>query len=262
MTATVAWISIAPVKGMRMQDLTEVELGPDGAAGDLEFFLVNEKNDLLSVSRIGPLLEIVPEYEPGSAAKLTLNFPDGSTVASGVEAGEPEDVTFYGEALQARPVLGELSEAISRHCDLDLRLMLKPEGRPAVDRGAISGATILGLESLRRLETAAAEAGQPGPIDQRRFRMTFGIEGIAAHEEDEWIDGLVSIGEAQVRVEERVGRCAATTRDPDRGNVDLKTLHHIRSYRKDVISEEPLPFGVYGSVQRPGHVRIGDPVNF
>ena len=245
-----------------MEDLTEVELTPEGAVGDREFFLVNDKNDLLSVSRIGPLLEIIPEYRQGSPGTLSLLFPDGSTLESEIESGDPEDVTLYGEKLKARPVHGEFSKAISEHCGVELKLMLKPEGRPAVDRGTISGATILGQGSLDRLETAAAEAGQPGPIDQHRFRMTFGVEGIDAHEEDEWIGGSVAIGEVEVKVEERVGRCAATTRDPERGNVDLKTLHHIRSYRKEVISEEPLPFGVYGSIKRTGTVRLGDAVEY
>ncbi len=90
--------------------------------------------------------------------------------------------------------------------------------------------------------------------------MNFGIDGIEPHEEDSWVGRSVQIGEVDVRVHEKVGRCAATTRDPDAGDVDLKTLHHIRSYREDVPSEEPLPFGVYASVSRPGSIRLGDPV--
>jgi uncharacterized protein YcbX len=261
MDATVSWISIAPVKGMRMQELAEVELTRHGVIDDRVFFLVGDDGAMVSATRLGPLLEIVPEYRSDDADRhLTLNFPDGSVVQGPIEPETPIDVTFYGLELNVRPVAGPFSDAVSQHCGVDLRLVESPENRPGVDRGAIAGATLLGVGSLSRLEEAAAGAGQPGRIDPRRFRMNFGIDGIEPHEEDGWIDRLVEIGDAQIQIHERVGRCAATTRDPDAGNVDLKTLHHIRSYRGESDSPEPLPFGVFASIRRPGTVRLSDPV--
>lgn len=256
-----AWISTTPVKGLRMLPKQEVELTRQGAVDDRQFFLVGDDGAMVSATRIGPLLEIVPDYRRGPGGRsLSLSFPDGTVIDGAIEHGEPVDVSFYGLELQVLPVAGPFSEAISEHCGIRLRLVERPENRPGVDRGSIAGATLLGVGSLGRLEDAAAEAGEPGGIDQRRFRMTFGVDGIEAHEEDSWIGGEVRIGEALLRVHDRVGRCAATTRDPDAGEVDLKTLHHIRSYREDVVCEEGLPFGVYASVRTPGTVRLGDPV--
>ncbi|MCB0827333.1 MAG: MOSC domain-containing protein [Solirubrobacterales bacterium] len=259
MAATVAWISIAPVKGMRLEQLSQVELTRQGAVGDREFFLVDGKGSMISVTRLGPLVEIVADHDRDRGS-LALRFPGDRVVSGPVETGPPEPVRFYGLAVEARPVRGDFSGAISDHCGTGLRLMERPDNRPAVDRGSIAGVTLLGAGSLGRLESAAGEAGEAGPIDPRRFRMNFGVDGIGPHEEDDWIDRSVALGEAEIRVHDRVGRCAATTRDPDRGEVDLKTLHHIRSYRDDVVSDEPLPFGVYASVARPGLVRLGDPV--
>ena len=51
-----------------------------------------------------------------------------------------------------------------------------------------------------------------------------------------------------------------TTRDPETGVVDLKTLHLLQSYRGELETDEPLPFGVYGAVRRAGRIRVGDPV--
>lgn len=259
MTASVAWISIAPVKGMRLQELPEVELTRQGAIGDREFFLVDDRSRMISVTRLGPLVEIVPEHDR-AAGTLALRFPDDRVVSGAVELGEAEPVDFYGLELQVQSVLGEFSTAISEHCGVGLRLMARPGNRTAVDRGSIAGATVLGVGSLERLATAAGDAGQPGPVDRRRFRMTFGVDGIEPHEEDGWIGRQIRFGEAELLIQERVGRCAATTRDPESGTVDLKTLHHIGSYRDDVVSEEPIPFGVYASVRSPGTVRLDDPV--
>jgi uncharacterized protein YcbX len=104
------------------------------------------------------------------------------------------------------------------------------------------------------------QAGETQAVDPRRFRMTFGVEGVAAHEEDSWIGREVHVGEALLRVLGNVGRCAATTRQPETGVVDFRTLHHLQRYRGDVDTTEPLPFGVHASVLQPGRVHVGDTV--
>lgn len=255
-SASVAWISIAPVKGMRMQNLDQADLNRDGVPGDRAFLIVDELGAMISATRLGALLAVVPDHDP-EAGTLALRFPGGEEVAAAVEVGDPEPISFFGEPLRARPVLGPFSDAISQHCRRKLRLIASPENRPGVDRGAIGGATLLGVSSLERLRV---EAGETESIDPRRFRMTFGIDGLEAHEEDGWIGDDIRIGDAVVRVQAHVGRCAATTRDPDSGTVDFRTLHHLKAYRGEVISEEPLPFGVSARIEQPGRVRVGDTV--
>jgi uncharacterized protein YcbX len=132
-----------------------------------------------------------------------------------------------------------------------------PPERIGVDRGRDGAVTLLSIASLERLRD---EAGETEAVDGRRFRMTFGIEGLKAHEEDDWVDREVRVGDALVRVGGNVGRCAATTRQPDTGVVDFKTLHYLKAYRDEAETTEPLPFGVHARVVEPGHVRIGDAV--
>jgi uncharacterized protein YcbX len=63
-----------------------------------------------------------------------------------------------------------------------------------------------------------------------------------------------------VRIHGLVGRCAVTSQNPDTGVPDLGTLKLIRNYRSEIETDEPLPFGVWGGVEAPGTVRIGDAV--
>ncbi len=204
----------------------------------------------------GPLLAVVPEHDAAVGA-LALRFPGGGVERAKVELGPPEPVAFFGLTLEAQPLLGPLAAALSEHCGQELRLFATPPSRPGADRGFEGAATILSYASLERLREVA---GVGGEIDPRRFRMNFGVEGAAAHEEDDWVGSCVRIGAALVRVEGHTGRCAVTTRDPDSGVVDFKTLHHLAAYREEVESQEALPFGVYARVLEEGPVALGDAV--
>ncbi|HEU4701746.1 MAG TPA: MOSC domain-containing protein [Conexibacter sp.] len=255
MPARVAWISFTPVKGLRLRPLKETEVTVDGIPGDRAFFLVAEDGTMVNAKRLGPLLTVVADHD-ADAGRLALCFPGGSEVAGAVELGDPLPVRFYGTTLQARPLRGEFSAALSEHVGVPLRLMAAPPQRSGVDRGREGAVTFLSTASLERLQS---EAGASAPVDARRFRMTFGVEGVEAHAEDGW--GDVRIGEALVRVCGNVGRCAITTRNADSGEVDFQTLHHLAAYRRDGIeTTEPLPFGVHARVLEPGRVRVGDPV--
>ena len=68
-------------------------------------------------------------------------------------------------------------------------------------------------------------------VDERRFRMNFGIDGLGEHEEDGWLGRRVRLGEAVVVPQGNVGRCAVTTQNPDTGAPDLDTLKALAAYR-------------------------------
>jgi uncharacterized protein YcbX len=254
--ASVAWISVAPVKGLRLEHREEVLVDEAGIPGDRAFFLVDGADRLVSADRLGPLVAVVPAHDP-AAGTLTLRFPDGRELGGPVELGEAEPVDIYGRRLNARPVLGELSAALSEHCGNPVRLVAAPAEANALDRGPEGAVTLLSIASIERLRE---QAGDSEPVDPRRFRMTFGVEGLEAHEEDTWLGSEVRVGGVLVRVAGNVGRCALTTRNADTGVVDFKTLHHLAAYRREVETTEPLPFGVYAEVVTPGRVRVGDPV--
>jgi MOSC domain-containing protein len=252
-SARVTWICLSPVKGLALRQLDECELTEAGLIGDRAFFLVDEDDRLVNSKGLGVLQQIVPGYD-AAGGTLTLTFPDGTTVSEDVHLDGEVEANFWGTPLDVRVVAGPWSAAISDFAGRNLRLVKPPA--PAPDRLRSGAATLLGTASLRAM---ARHLGVDG-VDGRRFRMNFGIDGLAEHEEDEWIGRRVRLGEAIVIPHGNVGRCAVTTQNPDTGVPDLDTLKTLAAYRRDAETTEPLPFGVHVAVAEPGPVRLGDAV--
>ena len=254
MAARVVRISIAPVKSLGLVHPDEVTLSPDGVAGDRRFWLVDERGRLYNGKRHGPLVRVRPEWDEATR-RLALGFPDGTRVEGAVELGEPVTAAMYGLPLPSHRVLGPWEDALSRHAGRPLRLLWADRG--AADRRGRGGT--VSLVSRASLERLRAEAGADEPVDGRRFRMLLEIDGVGAHEEDEWLGARVQVGEAVIVLNGDVGRCAVTTLDPDSGVRDFDTLGVLAGYRRDGRTED-LPLGVYGAVAVPGRIRVGDGV--
>jgi uncharacterized protein YcbX len=252
-SARVAWISLTPVKATALQHPDEVELLESGPRGDRRFYFVTEPGRLLSNKDCPPLQLVRSDYDE-EADTLTLRFPTGAVVSGTVERGEEVQTVFHKRPRPARLVVGPWADAVSELMGARVRLV-EPE-RTAPDRGRGGVASLLSTASL---EALAAELGVEG-IDERRFRMNFGIDGVGRHEEDAWRGRRVRIGEATVVPQGNVGRCAITTQNPETAEVDLDTLRGLAGYRREVETTEPLPFGVHAAVAVAGRVRVGDPV--
>jgi uncharacterized protein YcbX len=250
---SVAWLTIAPVKGLRLVERDAIDLQRHGVTENRRFYLIDENGRKVNQKDCGVLGLVRPHWDEDTGT-LALAFPDGTTVVAPVETGDTVTADFYGGPVEGRFVHGPWSDALSEYARRPLRLVQAAKPGGGVDRpdGTV---TLLSTGSLAALgETLGTE----DPVDPRRFRMLIGIDGTAAHEEDAWIGRPVRIGEALVRPLGHVGRCAVTTQNPETGRPDLDTLKGIRSYRED--GTEPIPFGVWGAVEEPGRVRLGDPV--
>jgi uncharacterized protein len=231
-----------------------IELEATGVRGDRRLYLVDEGGVLINTKRVPQLVTVQAAVADG---RLVLTFPDGAVVEGDVELGEPVETTLYRRPVAGRLVLGPWSDALSELAGKPLRLVRTEREGDGHDRGQKAGASLVSTGSLDALGDAA---GSPGPVDGRRFRMTIGVDGVEPHAEDAWIGEQVRIGSAVVVVRDKVGRCATTTLDPDRGVPDLDTLKAIAAYRGNVPSREPLPFGVWCQIVEPGRIEVGDPV--
>ncbi len=255
MAGSVAWISIAPVKGLGLVSLEEVELESFGVRENRRFYLIDETGRMINGKVVPTLLAVRPEYDDADG-QLSLRFPDGEVVAGEIAVAEPVTTSFFGRLVEGRVVVGPWSEALSTYAGMSLALVRTEAPGDGSDRGSGAGASLVGTASLEALASAAGVDA----VDGRRFRMLFGVDGLAPHEEDGWLGRRVRVGSAVVEPRGNVGRCAVTTLDPDTGVSDLDTLRVLGAYRGEVPTTEPLPFGIWAEVVEPGRVRLGDQV--
>jgi uncharacterized protein YcbX len=251
----VAWLAIAPVKGMHLHEAEQLDLERHGAAGDRRFVLVDDRWHLVNGKRLGRMVQVHPAWDAASGV-LTLRFPDGAELSEPVQLGEEREFFAYRGARAARELIGPWSAVLSAWAGSEVHLVQPSEPGNGLDRTGRGGVTLLSTASL----DALARAAGADAVDRRRFRMTVGVAGIGPFSEEGWLGSSLRIGEAVVRVAGNVGRCAVTTQDPDSGSVDLPTLDLLHELRHDVPTTEPLPFGVWGEVAVPGRVRVGDPL--
>src|SRR5262249_32705807 len=146
-----------------------------------------------------------------------------------VELGDEVAAELYREPHPSRRVLGPWEDALSAFAGRPLTLLWSEHH--ATDRSVVGGD--VSLVSRGSLERLCAESGAAGPVDGRRFRMLFEIDGVPAHAEDDWIGKTIRVGAAEILVNGDVGRCLVTSFDPDRGEADLDTLGTLARYRRD-----------------------------
>jgi hypothetical protein len=100
----------------------------------------------------------------------------------------------------------------------------------------------------------AVAASLGGALEKERWRGNVWIEGAAPWAEFDWVGYELHLGEARLRVEEPIERCAHTQANPYSGERDADTLGALKGHfgHQD--------FGVYARVIAGGRVALGDRV--
>jgi uncharacterized protein len=250
MGARVSGLATTAVKSTRLATVERIELDELGARGNRAFCVIDDRGRMVNAKRFGSLQTVRSRHRDG---ELVLTFPDGSRAGGPVQYGETLPIKFFSHECEARLLVGPWTEALSDYIGKPLRLV---EPEVGVDRGRDGGVSVISRASVQHLAEVAAEDS----VDVRRFRMLIEVDGVAPHEEDSWVGRKVRIGPALVAMHGNVGRCLITGLDPDTGVPTLPTLDLLGSYRRELETTEPLPFGIYGEVLEPGPVVVGDPV--
>jgi len=247
----VARLNIAAVRSLGLETRDEIDLTADGVAEDRRFYIIDANDRLVDQLTSFSMVQVGSWTNP-EATRLRLSFPDGVVVEDEVRLDGALETHIHGRTAAGHIVEGPWGEALTRFLGREVRIV-------RCDRvGGTRKSHPATLVSDGSLDKISAVLGV-GDVDARRFRMLIELDGGAAHEEDTWIGCRIGLGETVLRISAPVPRCAMTTHDPGTGDRDYDTLRAIKEYRGQVDGKD-LMFGVYGEVEQPGVIRLGDVV--
>ncbi len=249
----VAAVGFAPVKGMRHASYDALVLDRHGPVGDRAFCLVDVARRRVLKTVQNPSLVAIRASWDGSVLRLAL--PSGEVACSAPEpTGEELVCDYWGRPATLALLGGPQAALASSYLGADVRLAAAPPGQ------VVYGAPVT-LVSLASLRSLAAGLGRPGlAAEPARFRPTLVLDDLDPWAEEGWVGRTVRVGEAAVRVNALVPRCAVVDLDPATGVPDAPVLKALADRPDPATAGAPeLPFGVDAFVVTPGVVHPGDP---
>jgi uncharacterized protein YcbX len=247
----VARLNIAPVRSLGLETRDEVYLTERGVAEDRRFYVIDDAGRLVDQLTSGEMVQ-VSAWTNVDATVLRLTFPDGTVTEGDVVEGEAVETAVHSRTVVGHIVDGPWATALSAFLGRRVRIV-------RCDRiGGTRRAHPATLVSDGSLDALGSVLGV-GDVDSRRFRMLIELDGGEPHEEDTWVDRRIGLGETVLHISAPVPRCAMTTHDPDTGKRDFDTLRAIKDYRGQLNGKD-IVFGVWGEVETPGRICVGDEV--
>ncbi len=224
-----------PVKSMAGERLEAANLGWHGIDGDrrLAFHRMNDHSGMpwLTASKLPDLLRYVPlRRQDGGEGDLPshIRTPDGREF----------------------PVLSEdLAAEVAGRYGAPVQMMQLNNG--IFDEACIS---VIATETVREIGRLAGRN-----LDVRQFRpnVVVHLNRPGAFQEDEWVGGVLSFGEADegpaITVTMRDLRCGMVNLDPD-------TATSAPEVMKAIVLVNENKAGIYGSVIRTGRLEIGQKI--
>ena len=261
-----------PVKSMRGELLSAVDIGAHGVIGDRAYALREANGRVVTAKKWANMLEFSARYDapptPGALAPLRITLPDDRTIQA-----EAPDASAMLSAVLGRPVMLQRAESDQpSHAEIDPATVfgdvpveqVLPERTAATmpdsfalppgtffDSGSIH---VLASGTLARLRTLI---GADAKLDPRRFRPNILVEtepGVEGFMEDDWLEGTLEVGERVRIVQMRPTlRCVMTTHRQVDLVRDLRILRTAAQHHHDHV-------GVWASIGAVGTVQVGDPV--
>lgn len=224
-----------PVKSMRGEPLLTAGLGWHGIDGDRRLAVrrLEDRGGFpwLTASKLPDLILFTPQPREDG---------DGEALPTHVLTPDGEKMPLFGRALAAE---------IERRSGGAVEMM-------QLRHGIFDDACISVITSDTVLEVCRLARRSP---DVRRFRPNIVVRSTRAvpFEEDEWLGGVLTFGDAHdapaVTVTMRDARCAMVNFDPDGGSPDPEVL-------KAAVRANQNNAGIYGTVTRIGQLAVGQTI--
>lgn len=249
MPITLAEIYRYPVKGLSPEPLERVRLACGlGLPHDRRFALAHgttsfdpvaptwlPKTKFLMLMRNERLAQLRTRFDEASA---TLTIARNGQMVASADLSSPEGRRRIDDFF-ARYMAGEADGAPR---------LLEAPGHMFSDNSR-KVVSIIGLASVRDLARVLGR-----PVDPRRFRANFYLEGSEPWREFDWVGREFRIGGARLRGFKPIKRCAATNVDPESGARDLNIPLALQEHFGHVDT------GIYADVLDEGEVARGDPL--
>jgi uncharacterized protein len=224
-----------PVKSMRGEALDTAMLGWHGIDGDRRLALrrLADRGGFpwLSAGKLPELVHFTPLRRDTGIDEL---------LPTHVRTPEGDELPVFGDALAAD---------IERRYGSPVQMMHLKHG--VFDEASIS---VIASETIREIGRLAGVNA-----DVRRFRPNILVRStrLAPFEEDQWIGGVLTFGEADdapaVAVTTRDLRCVMVNLDPDGGSSSPEMM-------KAVVRANDNNAGIYATVTRAGRLAVGQSI--
>jgi uncharacterized protein len=226
-----------PVKSMAGERLEIANLGWHGLDGDrrLAFRRLDDRSGMpwLTATKLPDLLLFAPRRrEDGAREDLPTH----------VRAPDGEEMPVFGEALATE---------VGRRHGAPVQMMHLRHG--IFDETSVS---VIASDTVREIGRLAGRS-----LDVRRFRPNVVVRLLRSvpFQEDEWLGGVLSFGEAAdapaITVTMRDIRCSMVNFDPDSASPAPEVM-------KTVVRAHQNTAGIYGAVTRIGRLAVGQTILF
>jgi uncharacterized protein YcbX len=220
---------------MQGEQLTSVDVGPEGLEGDRRFALFDLDTGFgLTARRVPELLYASARWTTDGDVDITL--PDGTRVADDASLSR-----WLGRRVELRAAADDESPRLYENPN-KIRDDHDDEWEPFHGaRGA--------FHDSPRSRVSLVSTASLGAWDPRRFRANVVLDG---EREDELVGSTVQIGDVRLDVRKQISRCVMTTR-PQPGGVerDLDVLRTINREHGGMLCIGAL-------VIEPGTISVGD----
>ena len=240
--ATIAGLSIYPVKSCRGVDRRQLHVLPTGLAHDgvrdREWMVVDARGRFVTQREFPDLALVRTEIRD---ARLELRIPGHAPVAPGT--GAACDVQVWGAHVRGIDAGDLCARALSAHLGRDVRMVRFDDRVPRPcnpDYVGATGATtlfadgypvlVIGRASLDDLNARLTAGGLPA-VPMNRFRPNLVLDGLDPYDEDH-LD-TITTGPVTLKVVKPCTRCEITTTDQDTARRNLEPLRTLASYRRD-----------------------------